>query len=465
MGSATANRLDQFLPYFKKSMTITPPNTQKRFQNASTPYDASDFLAAGQGGPVQVGYSNYVSPWATWLEKGLASVGMQRTTGFDRGDLLGYHYTQTTIRATDATRSSSAQFIKSTNTDKLKVFTLSHGTKVLFDDSKKATGVEVNSLGKTYTLTASKEVIVSGGAFKSPQLLMVSGIGPEDQLRKFNIPIISALSGVGQNMWDHIFFGPSYAVKFPTLVNILINPLALVKALAQYVLTHDGVLSSNIIEFVGWEKLPEKYRTTFSDETKAALSKFPTDWPEVEYLGANGYLGDFEWPILRQPLDGKQYATILGAMVAPVSRGNVTLRSASALDQPVINPNWLTAKADQEVAVAWFRRMREVWKTKELQSIANGKEYWPGEDKDSDAAVLDVVRNSLMTVWHPSCTCKMGKKDDPMAVVDSEARVYGVQGLRVVDASAFPLLPPGHPQSSVYALAEKIADSIIQGQK
>ncbi|KYK58802.1 hypothetical protein DCS_05820 [Drechmeria coniospora] len=451
----------------RRGHTFTPPDLQKRKSNASTPYDASDYLPAGQGGPVQVGYSNWVSSWSTWLEQGLKAVGMQRTTDFNKGKLLGYHYTQTTIRNSDATRSSSAQYIYKAMADKvgsLKVFTLTQATKILFDSEKKATGVEVSSLGIKYTLKASKEVIVSGGAFKSPQLLMVSGVGPKDTLDKFKIPVVAALPGVGQNMWDHIFFGPSYAVKFPTIDDILLNPLSLAKALAQYVFSHDGVLSSNIIEFVGWEKLPDKYRNTFSAETKQALAGFSDDWPEVEYLGANGFLGTFEWPLMKQPLTGKQYATILGALVAPLSRGNVTLKSASGLDDPAINPNWLTDKADQEVAVASFKRMREVWNTPQLKSIVIGNEYWPGQDKDSDAEILEMVRNSLMTVWHPSCTCKMGKKEDKMAVVDSAARVFGVQGVRVVDASAFPILPPGHPQSSIYALAEKIADHIIQGQ-
>lgn len=457
-------RLDQFNQFFKRSATFSPPQEGKRFDNVSSPYDAGDFLPGGQGGPVQIGYTNYVSPWATWLERGLSAIGMQRVDDFNKGRLLGYHYVQTTIRNSDSTRSTSAQYVKTTGASRLKVFTFTHGTRVLFDDQKRATGVEINRLLVKRTLRARKEVIVSAGAFKSPQLLMLSGIGPADQLAKFKIPLVADLPGVGQNMWDHIFFGPSYAVKFPTLGTLINKPLtAAVPALAQYVKSRDGPLSSNNIEFVAWEKLPSKHRQGFSPETEQALAAFPDDWPEVEYLAAPGYLGTFEWPVVKQPLDGRQYATTLGAMVAPVSRGNVTLRSRSWLDAPLINPNWLTARADQEVAVAWFKRMREVWATSEVQSIVEGAEYWPGAKVQSDDEILALVRKSLMTVWHPSCTCKMGKKDDPMAVVDSAARVYGVQGLRVVDASAFPLLPPGHPQSTVYALAEKIADSIING--
>ncbi|KAF4951454.1 hypothetical protein FSARC_12909 [Fusarium sarcochroum] len=463
-------RLKNFQAYFKNSTTFTPPNTSKRISNATagTKYIAEDFKTKPDGGPVQVSYTFWVSAWATWLEKGLKAVGLKSISGFNSGELLGYHYTQTTIDPKTAARSSSTEYIykaKSENLDNLKVFTRTQAAKVLFDNDKKANGLEVSFKGVKYTLKAKREVILSAGAFQSPQLLMVSGIGPKETLDKFDIEHVSVLEGVGQNMWDHIFFGPSYQVNFQTLNEVLRSPLSLVKALTQYALTKSGPLTSNIIEFIGWEKLPEKYRTNFSPETKKAFAEFPADWPEVEYLGANGFLGNFEWPILQQPLDGKQYATMLGAMVAPISRGNVTIASASGLDKPIINPNWLTAKADQEAAIAWFRRMRDVWATKELKSISIGSEYWPGKGVQTDEEVLDMVRDSLMTVWHAACTCKMGKKGDKMAVVDSFARVFGVEGLRVVDASSMALLPPGHPQSTIYAFAEKIADDIIKQRK
>lgn len=462
-------RLDAWTPYFEKSVTLTPPDTEKRRANASTQYDPDAFTAPG--GPVQVGYTNWVSVWATWLEKGLQAIGMERTADFNSGQLMGYHYSQSTIRGRDQTRSTSAEYIYQASNkglENLKVYTQTMARKILFDDGtdkKKATGVRVSSLGIEYTIKARKEVIVSAGTFQSPQLLMVSGIGPRSTLDEFEIPVVSDLPGVGQNMWDHIMFGPSYEVAFDTLDRVLHDPVVLAQTLAEYVATQSGPLTSNVVEFLGWEKLPAKYRDAFSPETRETLSRqFPNDWPEVEHISGNGFIGDFTFPILQQPLDGKQYATNLGAMVAPLSRGNVTLRSASTLDLPRVSPNWLTAKADQEVAVAWYRRMREVWATAELKSVRVDaeKEYWPGLDKDTDAEILEVIRNSLMTLWHAAGTCKMGRRNDEMAVIDNKARVFGVEGLRVVDASSFPFLPPGHPQSTVYALAEKIADGIVK---
>lgn len=160
-------------------------------------------------------------------------------------------------------------------------------------------------------------------------------------------------------------------------------------------------------------------------------------------------MGDFSNLLLNQPFDGYNYGTILAAIVSPLSRGNVTIRSASVTDKPIINPNWLTSDTDAQLAVAAFKRAREAFASDAMKPVLIGDEYFPGQQVSTDEQILDLIRNTLMTVWHASCTCKMGKSDDPSAVVDSQARVYGVNNLRVVDASAFPFLPPGHPQSTV----------------
>ncbi|CRK04339.1 hypothetical protein BN1708_009656, partial [Verticillium longisporum] len=183
----------------------------------------------------------------------------------------------------------------------------------------------------------------------------------------------------------------------------------------------------------------------------------------LEYISAPGYVGAFTNLLTTQPRDGYQYATILGALVAPLSRGTVTLRSADAKDLPLINPNWLTDPTDVAVAIATYKRLRAAFATDAMKGVlVGGGEYFPGAAVQTDAQILNTIRETVMTVWHAACTCRMGKKDDPMAVVDSNAKVIGVQGLRVVDASSFALLPPGHPQSTVYVLAEKIAAEILE---
>lgn len=159
-----------------------------------------------------------------------------------------------------------------------------------------------------------------------------------------------------------------------------------------------------------------------------------------------------------------KYATILAALVAPLSRGTVTLASTSANDLPIIDPNWLTSSTDQQVAINAYKRLRQAFASKAMSPVlADKNEYFPGSAVQTDAQILNIIKDTVHTVWHACCTNKMGKSSDPMAVVDSNARVFGVKSLRVVDSSAFALLPPGHPQSTVYALAEKISAQILAG--
>lgn len=234
--------------------------------------------------------------------------------------------------------------------------------------------------------------------------------------------------------------------------------------LVNFTTYQGGPLTNPVADFLGWEKVPESLRSGFSSESQAALSQFPADWPEIEYISAPGYVGDFGDLFLDQPKDGPQYATILGTLVAPLSRGTVALASADASDLPLIDPNWLTDPTDQEVAVAVYKRVRAAFASNFMQQIVIGDEYFPGSAVQSDADILNTIMDTVQTVWHASVTCRMGLSDDPNAVVDSRARVIGVQGVRVVDASAFALLPPGHPQSTIYMLAEKIADDIKNGE-
>jgi choline dehydrogenase len=475
--------LDNLFPYFKKAVTFTPP--RDRSIDVDETYDESAF--SNPGGPVQVGYGNWVSIWATYIEKAFLTLGLKATSEFNNGKLLGYHYSQSTIRASDQTRSSSAAYVHSVVTGSdasknLKVFTQTQARRILFDKSSgrpKATGVEVSALvGLTkYTIGARHEVIVSAGTFQSPQILMLSGIGPSDQLSEYGIEEVYSAPGVGQNMWDHILFGPSYAVKFATVGSFLINPVQIVRSLTDYVTSSKGVLTYTG-DILGWEKLSQlgSYRSKFSQKTIDALDSFPEDWPEVEHIAVDAYVGNFRFPLLQQPLDGHKYVGIIGAMTAPMSRGNITLKSSNPLIKPALNPNWLSDPIDQEVAVSWYRRMREVFATKDVRAelLHPGVEKYPGLDKDTDEEILEAIKESAITVWHAASTCRMGKSTtnngvkervDEMDVIDSEAKVFGVDGVRVVDASAFPFLPPGHPQSTIYALAEKIADNIVQGRK
>ncbi|KAH7305473.1 choline dehydrogenase [Stachybotrys elegans] len=458
---------DQFLPYFQKSFNFTPPNTSTRLANATTRYVESDFNPSSSS-HIQVTYPNWTPAWSTWAAKGLEALGIKPTDQYNEGVLNGYHYAQTTIHPDSQTRSTSADFIYAANKDsslrqKLTVYLGTRVSKVLFDKNNKATGVQITgALGiLKYTVTAKKQVVLSAGALHTPQLLMLSGIGPAKHLSDHGIKVLADRPGVGQNMTDHALFGPTYEMSFDTLSRVVGDPVVLAAAVAEYALKQTGPLTSNVAEFLAWERMPSK--ANLSQSTWDRLNSFPQDWPHIEYFPAGAHIGEFNIPWLDQPKDGKQYAAIIAALAAPLSRGTVSLSSDSVSDPPVVNPNWLTDPADVEVAVAIYKRTREIFATDVIKSVrANQVEFWPGSDVVTDEQILANIRTSVMSVLHASCTARMGRRDDPTAVIDSSAKVIGVEGLRVVDASALALLPPGHPQAVIYALAEKIAEDMIR---
>ena len=450
-------------PHFKRSVEFTPPSETMRAANASAGYDAEAFDSTG--GPLRVSYANYANPFSSYMEGSLNEIGIAEAKDFNSGSLMGAQYASSTINPGNAKRDSSeTSFLKEASSrPNLHVFSATKAKKIIFS-GKRATGVRVASgvLGVPRTINARREVIISGGAFHSPQLLMVSGIGPSDTLQRFGIQPVSVLPGVGQNMWDHIFFGPSYRVKVDTFTRLANSPVYVAAQFIPFSLHQKGPLTNPVCDFLAWEKVPPAHRSGLSQDSLDKLSQFPADWPEIEYLSAPGYVGDFSSLPFTQPKDGYQYATIMAALVAPLSRGTVTISSADMDDLPIVDPKWLTDPADQEVAVAAYKRLRQAFASKAMAAVlANPVEYFPGPNVTTDAQILDTIRKTLHTVYHASGTCKMGKSDDPTAVVDSAGRVFGTQGLRVVDASIFALLPPGHPQSTVYMLAEKIAADII----
>ncbi|KFY32224.1 hypothetical protein V493_00394 [Pseudogymnoascus sp. VKM F-4281 (FW-2241)] len=367
-----------FLPYLQKSVHFTPPPAGKRAANATA---AVDLKTIGPNkGPVSLTFSNYAMAISSYVQKGFAEIGILPTNGFTSGTLNGSSYVLETIEeSTQIRESSETAFLgPALRRDNLIVFAHTLAKRVVFDSRKRATGVSVESGGRVYTLSARNEVVLSAGAFQSPQLLMVSGVGPKATLEKFNIPVVKNLPGVGQNMWDHVYFGPSYKVNVIT-GSALANPTFANNAVTDLLTKQSGILTNSGGDFFAWEKLPPTSRAALPSSDRKALASFPADWPETA-----------------------------------------------------------------------------------MRDVVVGKRVYPAAPRgnETDAQLLEEVREGYNTVWHAACTCKMGKKKDKMAVVDGKARVFGVRALRVVDASSFALLPPGHPVSAIYALAEKIADDI-----
>ena len=439
---------DRLLPFFEKSMNFTPPDMDLRFANGTPEYDAT--VMGNGSGPLSVTFSHYVQAFGTWATRGLQAIGIPIIAGLQSGSLLGQSYSMFTINATTMTRDSSeTSFLRrGLPYPNYKVYQSTMAKKILFDAHKKATGVLVDTQGRQYTLRATKEVILSSGVFGSPQLLMVSGIGPAAALREHGLPIIADRPGVGQNMQDHIYFGQSYRVNAPTFSSFS-DPAFAARAAADFNERAAGIYTNPTTDVLAWEKVPQHHRSRWSNRTLTALSTFPPDWPELEYLSLGAYLGYQENLAAGDPNDGYNYASLAVSIVAPRSRGNLTIASADAAVPALINPNWLTDRTDMGFAVAGFKRVREFWQSAPMRSFTIGEEAFPGLQVQTDKQIEDIVRRSMNTIYHAACTCKMGRRDDGMAVVDARARVFGVKGLRVVDASSLPELPPGHPQATV----------------
>ena len=457
---------DNFLPFYLKSCHYTPYNAAL-YNSTILPQPLGVFDPAG--GPLEVSFSNYADAFGTWAQKGFTTVGMQIQDGLNYGVLNGSAYSTLTIDPRNGYRSSSeSSFLQAAlqNGTAPIIYKNSLARKILFNGTT-ATGVLVTTAGPygipdlNFTLTARKEVIVSAGAFQSPQLLMVSGIGPQATLKQYGIQVLSNLAGVGQNMWDHILFGSTFRVNVLTASASLNSPIAAAKLSAQFRANGSGALAAFGAGYYGWEALPQPYRANLSSAALAALATFPSDWPELEWLPISAYLGYQTNRQTEDPRDGYNYATFNPGIIAPLSRGNVTISGPSTTDPPILNPNWLSDPTDQELAIQAFKRAREIFSVLTQSNVTIGPEYLPGFNVSSDADILSFIQASFMTIYHAAATCKMGSSNDTMAVIDSRARVYGVSNLRVVDASSFPFLPPGHPQSTVYALAEKIAADIL----
>lgn len=470
---------DNMLPYFQKSVNYTAP-VNASYTNSSNPQNSSAFSTTG--GPLDVSFSNAVDPFGTWARLAFIAAGLPQIPGLSGGSLLGSAYAALTIDPTNGHRSSSeSSFLQWGLQNDLapKIYKNTLATRILFEDisngsstrtaKPRATGITALTAGTfgtgsvSFTLTATKEVILSAGAFQSPQLLMVSGVGNCSDLATLAIPCVRNLTGVGSNMWDHPIFGSSHRVNVNTASASANNATLAAQLAVLYDSTGGGPLSIFGPGYYGWEKLPEPYRSLLSNSTRAALDSgsFTDDWPEIEWLPVGAYTGDNGNRQTADPRDGHNYATLNACLVAPLSRGTVRLASADMTTLPLIDPAWLTHPADLDLAVQAFKRQRAIWDILVTLGVADAEEAYPGSSVQTDEEIRAWIGESMTTVFHASGTNKMGTETDEKAVVDSDGLVFGVSSLRVVDASAMPFLTPGHPQSVIYALAEKVADQLL----
>lgn len=452
-------RWESMLQYFKRSVDLTPPNEEKRNNtNATVLFDPNDYDEAG--GPLQVSWLNWVDPTMTWLSRVLLSLGLTISPqGFSSGELVGHGaWVPSTIEPERAQRSTSeSSFLRQAMKDTgIIVYTHSLATKILFNGTQ-AVGVSVNTQGVEYTISANKEVILTAGTFHSPQLLQVSGIGAREYLESLSIPVIADIPGVGQNLQDPILMSVSYPISTPSAQSLTNEPALNPGFVDEYVKFGTGPYSS-AAGFLAHERLPNSTLATLTAATREKLASLPPDSPQLSFVAGAYSSGP-----------GQTLGSLAAYMPLVFSRGNVTATSASVTDAPQIYLNWLSDPADVEMAIVAVKRLRTAWASPfaNTPGFKVGPEAAPGDTVQTDDEILEYIRAHTNQIWHPVSTAAMGREEDVVsgkAVVDSRGRVFGVQGLRVADASAFPFALPGHPQSAVYALAEKIADDIIAGR-
>jgi choline dehydrogenase len=302
----------------------------------------------------------------------------------------------------------------------------------------RAVGVDYLLRGASETARAEAEVILAGGAIGSPQLLMLSGIGPADHLREHGIAVVADSPGVGANLCDHPVVTPIWhAPKIRGLWE-----KAGPRNLARWQLLHSGPMTTNVAESGGFSR------------SDPALPAPDIQWHAIPAPHQNGGLTD---PAIRA-------FSLLIALVSVSSRGRIRLRGADPRHKPAIDAGYLSGSADIEPLVWAVRQAREFAAARPLSRICTS-ELTPGGDVRTDAEIVDFIRHNLSTIYHPVGTCAMGGDSKLAAsrltsVVDPELRVRGIDGLRVVDASVMPAVPRGNTNVPTIAIAERAADLI-----
>lgn len=408
------------------------------FRRAETKQEGGDDWR-GPSGPLATRYGKLANPLYHAFVEAAKEAGYPATSDINGEQQEGFGRMDMTVRNGVRWSTANAYLKPAMQRPNLEIRTHALVTRILFE-GRRAVGLRYVRDGVETEVRARREVILSGGPINSPQLLKISGIGPVAELQALGIPVVHDLPGVGENLQDHLEFYFQIASKQPITLYSWQGLFGKGWIGAQWLATKTGLGATNHFETCGFIRSRPGIR-----------------YPDIQY----------HFLPLAVTYDGKGLASEHGfqAHVGPMrskSRGSVKLASSDPRVHPTIRFNYMSHEDDWTEMRACVRLTREIFAQKAFDRY-RGREIQPGADVVSDAAIDDFIRDKVESAYHPSCTCKMGDPADPMAVVDSQTRVIGLEGLRVVDSSIMPSLTTGNLNAPTIMIGEKAADHILGG--
>ncbi|MDR6952142.1 choline dehydrogenase [Ancylobacter sp. 3268] len=406
------------------------------FRRAESRQEGGDAYR-GSDGPLATRYGSLANPLHHAFLDAARQAGYPATEDINGYAQEGFGRMDMTVKDGVRWSAANAYLRPAMKRGNLKVETRARVTRVLFE-GRRAIGVAYERGGVRRQVRATREVILAGGPINSPQLLKLSGLGPAAELRGFGIEVVADRPGVGENLQDHLEFYFQVACKQPVTLYSSMGLVPRAGIGLRWLLRKDGLGATNHFESCGFIR-----------------SRPGVASPDIQY----------HFLPLAVTYDGQGLASEHGfqAHVGPMrskSRGWVRLRSADPADKPRLFFNYMSHPDDWTEMRACVRLTREIFAQKAFDPY-RGREIQPGADVVDDEAIDAFIRDKVESAYHPSCTCRMGAVSDPMAVVDPQARVIGVEGLRVVDSSIMPSVTTGNLNAPTIMLAEKAADHIL----
>jgi choline dehydrogenase len=404
------------------------------FKRAENNENGEDEFHGGEG-PLRVSNGRSTNPlFRTFMRAGIEA-GFPETKDFNGFQQEGFGPYQLTIHKGERWSAAKGYLTPILGRKNLTIESHAHVSRILFEGTK-VTGVEFIQNKQPVKVTATREVLLSGGAVNSPQTLLLSGIGDPAILKRFDIPVVADLKGVGRNLQDHLDASIQYESTQPITLHSQSNPLSAMKTGLSYMLFRSGLATGQGLESGGFVK-----------------SRPDLEHPDLQFHFIAALMSDHA----RKKSDRHGFMTHV-CQLRPQSRGYISLKSADPLAAPVIQPNYLEAEEDRRAMREGTKIARDLFAQAAFDPY-RGPEMMPGAHVRTDDQIDAWIRKTAETIYHPVGTAKMGK--DSEAVVDAELKVYGIQGLRVIDASVMPTLVSGNTNAPTIMIAEKAADMIL----